>query len=68
MVMTQEEHYISVDDAAQELGVNRSTMYYYKRQLHIEHKKFPLDRHKYISHADFERIKEARQAAAERKH
>jgi transposase-like protein len=60
--------YIAVEDAAKELGVNRSTMYNYKRQLGIEHKKFPLDRHRYITVADFARIKEARRAATERKH
>lgn len=60
--------YIAVKDAAKELGVNRSTMYYYQKQLGIKHEKFALDRRKYVSLADFARIKEARQAALEGRH
>jgi transposase-like protein len=66
--MIKEQEYISVEDAARELGVNRSTMYYYKRQLNIQHKKFPLDRRRYISLQDLERIKAAKKAATEGKH
>lgn len=64
----ENQEYIWVDDAAQALGVNRSTLYYYKKVLKIEHKKFDLDRRKYLSKADFERIKAARAAAAEGRH
>jgi len=64
----EEQEYIWVDDAAQALGVNRSTLYYYKKQLGIVHKKFPLDRRKYLSKADFERIRTAKAAAAAGKH
>jgi transposase-like protein len=60
--------YISVEDAAKELGVNRSTMHYYKKQFEVEYKKFPLDKRKYITLTDLERIKEAKKAAAEGKH
>jgi hypothetical protein len=62
------QEYIWVDDAARALGVNRSTLYYYKKQLGIEHKKFPLDRRRYISKADLDRIKSAKVAASEGKH
>lgn len=62
------QEYIWVDDAARTLGVNRSTLYYYKKQLNIEHKKFPLDRRKYISKSDLERIREAKKAAATGEH
>ena len=60
--------YIAIDEAAKLLGVNRSTMYYYRHHLNVEPQRFPLDKRTYITIADFERIKEARQAAAERKH
>lgn len=61
--MTERKGYIALTEAAKELGVNRSTMYYYKKNMGIEHKKFDLDKRKYIALADFERLKEARQAA-----
>jgi hypothetical protein len=60
--------YISLDDAGKELGVGRTTLYYYTKILGIETKKFPLDRRAYISRADFERIKEAKKAAEEGRH
>lgn len=60
--------YISMDDAARELNVNRSTLYYYLEQLEVKPKKFPLDRRAYIAIADLERIKAAKKSAAEGKH
>lgn len=63
-----EPTYIALEDAAKELGVNRSTMYYYTKQLTIETKKFPLDKRTYILRADLDRIKSARQSASDRRH
>jgi predicted DNA-binding transcriptional regulator AlpA len=61
--------WVSVEDAAIELGVQRSTMYYYIKQLKISAKKrFPLDRRSYMTRTDLGRIKAAKQAAAERRH
>ena len=60
--------YISMDDAARELHVNRSTVYYYLKQLKMKPKKFPLDRRAYIALADLEGIKEAKRAASEGRH
>ena len=60
--------YISMDDAAHELNVNRSTVYYYLEQLEIKPKKFPLDRRAYIALTDLERIKVAKKSAAEGRH
>ena len=76
MIMSEQEQstaqtapqYISMDDAARELSVNRSTVYYYLEQLEIKPKKFPLDRRAYIAIADLERIKAAKKSAAEGKH
>ena len=66
--MSKDRGYISVTEACKLLGVTRSTMFYYRKQLDIEYQKFPLDKHKYLSMTDFERIKDAKQAAAEGKH
>jgi len=60
--------YISMDDAARELNVNRSTVYYYLEQLGILPRKFPLDRRAYLALTDLERIKDAKRAASERRH
>ncbi len=60
--------YISMDDAARELGVNRSTVYYYLEQFQMKPTKFPLDRKAYIALTDLERIKMAKRAASEGKH
>ncbi len=76
MIMSEQEQptgqttpqYISMDDAARELSVNRSTVYYYLEQLEIKPKKFPLDRKAYIALADLELIKAAKRAASEGKH
>jgi ACT domain-containing protein len=62
------QKYISMDDAARELNVNRSTVYYYLEQLEIKPTKFPLDRRAYLALTDLERIKAAKKSAAERKH
>jgi hypothetical protein len=63
-----EQNYIALEDAAQELKVTRSTLYYYRQQFGIELQRFPLDKRKYFKMEDFKRIKEAKQAATERKH
>lgn len=65
---TPNQQYIALEDAATELGVNRSTVYYYLKQLHITTKKFPLDKRTYIAHNDLESIKRAKRQAVEKKH
>ncbi len=60
--------YILIEKAAEELGVQRSTMYYYLKQLKIDPKKFPLDRRTYITNANLDDIKAAKKAAFEKKH
>lgn len=68
--MKQEHEYsfISVTDAARQLGVSRQTMHQYKKIFDIQWHKFKLDRHHYIRIEDVARIKEARDAAAARAH
>jgi biotin operon repressor len=57
--------FISISKAGEELGVSRTTMYYYIEQLAIQVKKFPLDRKTYISLVDLENIKAAKKAGEE---
>jgi hypothetical protein len=60
-----QQGYVSIDEAATELGVSRTNLYYYARQLpNIELKKFPLDRKTYIGRADLERIRVAKGVAS----
>jgi len=47
-------------------SVVKSTLYYYFKEMGIMSHKFPLDKHRYLVLADFQRIQEARQAANER--
>jgi ACT domain-containing protein len=58
--------YITQDDAAQQLGVSRSTFYYYMKILEIKKHKFPLDKHAYVLREDFEKIKALKENAARR--
>lgn len=59
--------YILIDKAAEEVGVQRSTLYYYLKQLKIKTRKFPLDKRTYITAGNLEEIKTAKRDAAERK-
>ena len=61
-----EERYISMEDAAEQLGVTRTALYYYIRTLKLEKKKFQLDKRVYLKFSDFQRIKVLKEAAAKR--
>lgn len=61
-----EERYISMEDAAEQLGVTRTALYYYIRTLKLEKKKFQLDKRVYLKVSDFQRIKVLKDAAAKR--
>ncbi len=58
-----EEQYITMDDAAKQLGVTRGTMHYYLRTLKLRTHKFPLDRRAYLAMKDFEAIKTFKEQA-----
>ena len=63
--LSEQQEYISIEEAATELGVGRTNVYYYARQIpNIELKKFPLDRRTYISRSDLERIRQAKGVGA----
>ena len=61
-----EEKYISMEDAAEQLGVTRTALYYYIRTLKLEKKKFELDKRVYLKVSDFQRIKTLKDEAAKR--
>jgi len=63
MTTEKQPAYISLKEAGKELGVQRTSMYYYLEQLHIKTHKFPLDRKTYITMDDLERIKAEKKAA-----
>lgn len=66
--MTDENvKWISLQDAAERLKVERPAMYYYIKALKLEKKKFPLDRNVYLKESDVERIETLRREAAKRK-
>lgn len=62
------DRYISLDEAAQQLGVVPGTVQYYLRVLNIERHKFPLDRKAYIAEADFAKIKQLKDQAGKGGH
>ena len=62
----EEEKYISMEEAAEQLKVTRTALYYYIRTLKLEKKKFELDRRIYLKMSDFERIKKLKDDAAKR--
>ena len=66
--MAHQSEYITLEEAAQQLGVKRGTLYYYIKVMNLEKpKKFDLDKHKYLRVADIERVKALKEEAAGRK-
>lgn len=61
------ERFISLQEVTERLGVVRGTLHYYLEQLKITPQKFPLDRRRYITFAEYERIRKLREEANERK-
>jgi hypothetical protein len=61
--MSEEQEYIAVEEAAKQIGVTRASMYYYIKQLHIETKRFQFDKKSYLTSADFQRIKDIKNAS-----
>jgi len=59
--MPEEKEYMTLDEAAQSLGLKRPSLYYYLNALKIERHRFKLNRHTYITKADVERIREVKE-------
>lgn len=60
--MSDNEEYITLDDAAKEVEMKKGSLYYYLRELGIKTHKFPLNKHAYIARTDVERIVEAKKS------
>ena len=60
MDMDEEQEYITLNDAAQRVGVKKGSLYYYFKALGIKTHKFPLNKHAYIATKDVKRIQEAK--------
>lgn len=59
--MTEEnQDQITLDEAAQDLGMKKGSLYHYIRALSIEVRTYPLNKHGYIAKNDVERIREQR--------
>lgn len=59
-IQSEEQEYMTLDEAAQSLGTKKGSLYYYLRVLAVSPRKFPLNRHAFIHKADVERIRAAK--------
>jgi DNA invertase Pin-like site-specific DNA recombinase len=57
------EECVTIDDAALDLKISRTTLYNYLNFLGIQRHKFPFDRRTYILKPDLERIREFMKAS-----
>lgn len=57
----QEKEYLTVEETADHLKLNRTTLYKYIRELGIKTHKFKLDRRTFLAQADVKRIQEAKE-------
>ena len=57
---TQRE-YMTLDEAAQSVGLKRPSLYYYINALQIKRHHFKFNRHAYIARADVDRIREIKE-------
>jgi len=60
--MTEEKEYVTLQEAATQLGIKRASLYYYLKKMKIEPRSFSLNRHAFISQADFQRIKNVKES------
>jgi len=54
----EEQELMTLDEAAKEIGMKKGSLYHYIKALDIEVKKYPLNKHGYISREDVERVKD----------
>lgn len=55
--MAEGQEYITLKDAAEQMGIKRASIYYYTNKLEIEPVQFENNKHAYITRQDFERVK-----------
>ncbi len=56
--MTEEKEYMTLDEAAESLGITRATIYNYMNDLNIKTHRFGRDRRGYLSHEQIHLIRE----------
>ena len=59
--MTKEKEYLTLDEAAGELGIKRSTLYLRIKELKMELHKFKFDRKSYLSQVQLKQLKELKE-------
>lgn len=57
-----DKEFLTYEEAAEELGIKRSTLYTMITELDIKTHKFKFDKRRYIAAEDIKRIKEIRQS------
>ena len=57
-----EKEYVTLDEAAESVGLKRPSLYYYLKKLGIKREQFPLNRHTWIARSDLERIRAAKES------
>jgi len=66
--MTEEkEEWVSLDKAAERIGVKKTALNYYIRKLKFETKRFDLDKNAYLAYAVFFKIKTIKDEERKRK-
>lgn len=58
---TENQEYLSIDDAAKAIGWNRATVYKYVDELGMKKYKFRLNRKTYLAAADVEKLKQIKE-------
>ena len=53
----EEQELVTLDEAAAEIGTKKGSLYHYIKALNIKVKKYPLNKHGYITRKDVEQIK-----------
>ncbi|QBD77812.1 hypothetical protein EPA93_18155 [Ktedonosporobacter rubrisoli] len=56
----EQEEYITIQAAAETIGVKRASLYYYINMLRIDTHQFLFDNHAYLKKEDVELIREAK--------
>lgn len=60
--MTDDQReYMTLDQAAEQVGLKKGSLYYYIRVLSLETKKFPLNKHTFMLKSDVERIRKIKE-------
>jgi excisionase family DNA binding protein len=53
-----QKEWVTLEEAAAQMGIKRATIYYYLKDLGIEAQRFGRDRKGYLSRADVEKLKD----------